>query len=110
MGLIQKTVYIREEDLDAWNNVSNKAAFLHDALNPGQFVAGPLDDFQKDEIRHKAIYERPAFNEVRETKVVTTTSPKMFPDIVDKLVVKSCKHGADPKFCRFAKNGKACKW
>lgn len=35
MPLIQKTVYIREEDLEAWENVPNKAAFLHDALNIG---------------------------------------------------------------------------
>lgn len=25
------------------------------------------------------------------------------------LEFKACKHGADPEFCRFAKNGKPCK-
>lgn len=24
-------------------------------------------------------------------------------------VIKPCKHGADPKFCKYAKNGKVCK-
>lgn len=31
--LKQKTVYFREEDLDKWEAISNKAEFLHNALN-----------------------------------------------------------------------------
>jgi len=31
--LIQKTVYIREEDIELWNKVSNKAEWIHDHLN-----------------------------------------------------------------------------
>lgn len=31
--LKQKTVYFREEDLEAWEKVHNKAEFLHNALN-----------------------------------------------------------------------------
>jgi len=27
----------------------------------------------------------------------------------DKLVINLCKHGAHPKYCKHAKNGKACK-
>lgn len=33
--LIQKTVYFREEDIEAWENVQNKAQWLHDALTTG---------------------------------------------------------------------------
>lgn len=31
--LIQKTVYIREEDIELWNKLSNKAAWIHDCLS-----------------------------------------------------------------------------
>jgi len=27
----------------------------------------------------------------------------------DKLVINLCKHGSHPKYCKHAKNGKACK-
>lgn len=33
--LKQKTVYFREEDIPLWENVLNKAQFLHDALTTG---------------------------------------------------------------------------
>jgi hypothetical protein len=33
MPLIQKTVYIREEDVPAWKALKNKAAFIHNALS-----------------------------------------------------------------------------
>lgn len=32
MPLIQKTIYIRPEDIEAWERVPNKAAFIHEAL------------------------------------------------------------------------------
>lgn len=32
--LKQKTVYFREEDLELWDKIENKAQFLHLALNP----------------------------------------------------------------------------
>lgn len=33
MMLKQKTVYFREEDLPLWEDIENKAQFLHDALS-----------------------------------------------------------------------------
>lgn len=35
--------------------------------------------------------------------------PEQAISIVEDLVPKLCGHGADPKFCRFAKPGKQCK-
>lgn len=37
MPLIQKTVYIREEDIDKWNALPNKAAWLHEHLNDSSY-------------------------------------------------------------------------
>lgn len=58
MPLIQKTVYIREEDIDKWNVIPNKALFIHDALDEltygiqrskktGNVVVGKLDICKK---------------------------------------------------------------
>jgi hypothetical protein len=41
--LKQKTVYFREEDLPLWENVSNKAQWLHDALTTGLATIPPRD-------------------------------------------------------------------
>lgn len=77
--LIQKTVYFREEDVELWEAVKNKAEFLHNAL-----AAKPIVDL--------------GLGKPTESPRVTSSSISGF-----------CKHGADPKMCKFAKNGKACK-
>lgn len=44
--LVQKTVYFRKEDVELWENVSNKAQFLHDALTgipPKNVIRTPRD-------------------------------------------------------------------
>lgn len=41
--LKQKTVYFREEDLPLWNNVSNKAQWLHDGLTTALVSIPPRD-------------------------------------------------------------------
>ncbi len=39
----QVTVYIREDDLDAWKNVQKKSQFMHDALTTGLTIIPPRD-------------------------------------------------------------------
>lgn len=74
-----KTIYIRKEDLDKWESIEDKPGFIHNALS----------DSGRPQTLDEAIaaYSRP----------------------MNGLPFKPCKHGADPKFCRFAKNGKPCK-
>jgi hypothetical protein len=39
--LIQRTVYFYASDIEAWNNVENKARWLHEALNTGLATIPP---------------------------------------------------------------------
>lgn len=73
-------IFIRAEDYDKWVAIERKSEFIHNALN--ESIAA-LDSMGKP---IKNPEEVPAF-----------------------LGFKTCKHGADPEFCRFAKNGKPCK-
>jgi hypothetical protein len=82
MPLIQKTVYIREEDVPAWKALKNKAAFIHEALSgvPG------------DQLRRKSTF--------REAELADTPTSQADIDSKVKMVQKE-------KGLRFCKNGHA---
>lgn len=100
MALIQKTVYIREEDLVAWNNIPNKAKWIHEGIT--ERILEP---------------ESPeSLTVVSSSVTMTKENPSQFMQIDRKKAlagefapVKSCKHGYDPRFCKHAKPGKPCK-
>lgn len=81
-------VYVRTEDLDKWNAIEKKSQWLSVCLN----TVNP-----KGTAEFKMSL-KPGLVMDRATKIV-------YP--VD--VLKACKHGADPKFCKHTKNGKVCK-
>ena len=82
------TVYVRNEDLDKWKAVEKKTEFIHNALNPDE-NDGRLAT------RYELVDDKGNWN------------PKEIPIYPDD--VKPCKHGYDPKMCKFSKNGKPCK-
>jgi hypothetical protein len=108
MGLIQKTVYIRQEDLAAWNSLPNKALFIHSALEDYNGKT------EIDPTMVKNYLTDAGFDVVGDVKVEPIKGPK---EVIQKLkevvyepnYAKFCKHGFDPKMCKFAKGGKPCK-
>jgi len=80
----QVTVYIRDDDLKKWKTLKKKSEFIHSALNRTN-KGIPLEVIGTAAAKKGPNYNPP------------TTLPKL------------CKHGSDPKFCKFAKNGKPCK-
>lgn len=86
------TVYIRNEDMDKWRAVEKKSEWMHTRLN-----------FESTTITSSDV-------------PMTTTNPSMLKQVdtasLKKGILKnlpSCKHGANPDFCKFARNGKPCK-
>lgn len=87
--------------------------FIHNALNPdkeGQFrVVDKAIDLGK------AIANHPESIKPLKLGRVISVSGIDYPitelkDLAPALAMnKTCKHGADPKFCKFAKSGKPCK-
>lgn len=82
---IQKTIYLRQEDEDKWNAVENKSEFIHVALNRSPKDTGPS-------------------TVPNNVGLLGINKPQ-----VSKTIAVFCKHGADPRFCKHAKNGKKCK-
>lgn len=88
--LIQKTVYIREEDIEAWSRVPNKAQFLHDALTGS------------GETKRSEPLEEPVYVSEEETPMIEKHDlrPKLNPTpgvVIDAGT--QCEHGFGPKLC-----------
>lgn len=73
------SVFIRVDDLPKWKALEKKSQWLHDRLIEKPFRAQTLNE--------------------------QVSTVKKIINAPDKL----CKHGADPKFCKFSKPGKLCK-
>jgi len=86
-----RTVYIRKLDLEKWDGVANKSEFIHNALNNvGDFEKYVLDAVEK--------------NLGGDLKGLAPIVKPLKTPLADALqVIKSCPHGADPKFCKHAK-------
>jgi hypothetical protein len=72
------TIYIRKEDWDKWLSLNDKPNWLHEKLNE---MTIPTVRYSSSEDLNK---------------------------LVAKAWAKTCKHGYDPKLCKFAKGGKPC--
>lgn len=86
------TVYIRNDDLEKWKLIENKAELISQAIN-------------------RSIIQ-PVIKKSGEIKTRQTIVPSSVIPLLEKVTGsdwKPCKHGADPKFCKFAKPGKPCK-
>ena|SRR3990167_3409877 len=98
MGLVQKTVYIREEDLEAWSNVSNKALWIHEGLMTGLVVIPPKTKTPDTPVEPSDTFIGSGIN--------------LGPNF--GIVPEPCKHGFDRRYCKHAKfdktrNQKWCK-
>lgn len=97
--VMNATIHIRTSDEEQWKALGNKSEFIHNALmwkNDSDILRDPGLHEQFDEATKEA---GKVLNEVSDT-----------PQAIRNLIsIKPCKHGADPRFCKFAKNGKVCK-
>lgn len=81
-------IWIRKEDVDKWQALEKKSEFIHNALNDGG-VSGMVGALVKAEYVEEAEFTE------KDGKPVYTG--------------KTCKHGYNPNYCKFAKQGKPCK-
>jgi len=82
-------VWIRKNDFDKWEAIKDKPEFLHNALN----------------VREAYLDLSPTERVI--AKQALADIPKKIAEV--KSDWKPCKHGADPRFCKFSKPGKSCK-
>jgi hypothetical protein len=100
------TVYIRNEDYEKWKAIEEKTEFIHGALKNG--TASGAD---KEYSRPTRAAEKLPTTEEQIESIAKAQSKFMKTDSSGRIISDrgSCKHGADPKLCRFAKAGKPCK-
>jgi hypothetical protein len=78
-------IWIRKENEEKWNNVPDKSNWINTILSNSD-----------DTSRYGK--ERPS-----PAGPIVEVLSEVLPEI------KLCKHGSDPKFCKFSKPGKPCK-
>ena len=78
---MRANVYIRKENEEAWAALSDKSAWVNGRLQEG---------LTEQEVAN--------FDELGIAAVTSRIPP-----------TKTCKHGANPRFCKHAKPGKSCK-
>ena len=91
--MIQKTIYLRDGDEEGWNELENKAEFIHNALNPGRFIKVP-----------KMTAEALAYAKRGDEAAAGVVGINF-----EKDTIKPCTHGYPPKTCKHAKPGKPCR-
>lgn len=93
------TIHIRTSDEHIWKAITNKSEFIHKALNR------LIENEVVEVIAPAPIKEslKAGFEAIETPDEDITAVQEVKPSF------KLCKHGADPKFCRFAKPGKPCK-
>ena len=92
------SIYIKNEDWEAWRGLEKPSEFIHNALNNG---AAALH------LAQASVMEDRAINKFAKTPSTAKEYTAEVARTFDKLGV--CKHGSDPKFCKYAKPGKSCK-
>lgn len=122
------SIYISNEDYDKFRAIEKKSEFIHNALNQDEGYS--IQDF-KDK---KPQADIKALSGISDTSVgpiktkedaINSTSSgannlavSLEPHLLKRKtkfesnIVSNpelCKHGADPKLCKFAKPGKPCK-
>lgn len=100
------SVYIKNEDWEKWSALEKPSEFIHNALNP------ELDSMIGSTQAHIEKYG--GVPDISKGKPIKT--PEQFDSLVQHLKTEGgtlptrlCKHGYDPKLCKFAKPGKPCK-
>lgn len=86
-------IWIRKENEDTWNSIGDKSRWVNDRLSRQTEL--------KKEITKPLVFEPKFAQEYPPEPIMKIAEIK--PDW------KSCKHGADPEFCKFSKPGKPCK-
>ncbi len=99
-------IYIRTEDLDKWNAIEKKSEFIHNALNPAHLSIQSRDG--SPEVLSVIQPIKPPKDMFTKADNIEDDRHRELADD-ESLQFKLCKHLADPKFCKHAKNGKPCK-
>jgi hypothetical protein len=108
------SVYIRKEDEDLWRELPKKSEAIskmlraqHDAIvASARYIKATSELTPRLAQVKKVPSPRMSVEEVAE---IFTSAPLSNLVTADKLTTKPCPHGANPKFCKHAKNGKPCK-
>ena len=87
-------IYIRNDDLDAWNAIENKPAWIHANLMESSSMV------EQRIVNPKVLGSSPSSPAKPDTIKQMATDDKDY---------KLCKHGAYPAFCKFSMPGKPCK-
>lgn len=130
---MNSTIYIRKENEVRWDNITDKSAWVNamleksppnsiverEGLEPGKKSTeanrfyGPQD--LSDEFMQnnppKKIASRPSVTISSSDVPQTIDNPMQLKQVLkeDLKDYRTCKHGADPAFCKQAKPGKECK-
>lgn len=80
------SIFIRKDDLPKWKDLDNKSEWLHNKLSSN-------------------------FDIVNESlvKPLLKENHRLGKAIDKEIRNLTCRHGSDPKFCKFSKPGKPCK-
>lgn len=118
----QKTFYLRKADIPLWEAITDKAEFIHNALNvpstPFKVVPGaiaPTGNVQAV-VKEATGIGGVAPHVTRTKRYPDTPSIPVIPssdhrktDKVPEPDATLCKHGAYPSYCKKARPGKPCK-
>lgn len=104
------SVYVKNEDWEKWRALQKPSEFIHNALNRAvlEHVAG----IKETGLTEKMLDDTLKSLEDKGIKPIKTPKGIKIPGSNTVLVpeyIKLCKHGYDPKLCKFAKPGKPCK-
>lgn len=106
------SVFIRKDDLDKFKALPNKSEFLHNALNDDARINEPFSmdkalRFGVEILEKGGKLEEPALKNIKQNKDGTlridNPDKPFYASRIPEL--KFCKHGADPRLCKFAKKG-----
>lgn len=100
------TVYVRKEDYPKWKAIEEKTEFIHKSLSNFEIAYRPTPKVNL--LRQVKYFNKPTL-QIPVGLDPTKEPHEALNEIVEKLDFKLCKHGADPKLCKFAKPGKPCK-
>lgn len=104
--MARANVYIRKENEASWSSINHKSNWVNEMLRSQREAGSRFGaPFRSDTLELKKAEVIPVdttkYPNRAEDKIAIMDDPKDW--------VKPCKHGADPRFCKLAKNGKVCK-
>lgn len=87
---MRENIYIRKSNEPRWKEITNKSAWVNAMLEKSP----PNSIVEKKSLEHHAGLPVKQLGKVHSK--------------LDEMAPKVCPHGADPKFCKYAKPGKEC--